>query len=39
MKIFVQTWTGKTITLDVEHNDSIEQIKVKIQHKEKIPID
>lgn len=34
MQIFVRTLTGKTITLDVESNDTIENIKSKIQEKE-----
>ncbi len=37
MQIFVKTLTGKTITLEVEPTDSIEQVKTKIQDKEGIP--
>lgn len=34
MQIFVKTLTGKTITLEVESSDSIENVKAKIQDKE-----
>ena len=34
MQIFVKTLTGKTITLEVESSDTIENVKTKIQDKE-----
>lgn len=39
MQLFVKTLSGKTISVDVEPDESIESLKSKIQEKEGIPPD
>ena len=38
MQIFVKTLTGKTITLEVESSDTIDNVKAKIQGALRSPV-
>ena len=37
MQLFVKTLTGKTITVEVKPNYTVEELKIKIEEKERIP--
>jgi len=39
MQVFVRTITGKTITLEVQPTETVEDLKNKIQDKEGVPAD
>ena len=38
MQVFVKTITGRNMTLEVDSNTSIQEVKGKIQQKEGIPV-
>lgn len=38
IQIFIKTLQGRTITLDVDPNDTIQSLKQKIESKENIPV-
>ena len=39
MNLFIKTLTGKTITLEVDPNDTVENVKQKIHDREGVPVD
>jgi ubiquitin len=39
MQVFIKTMAGKPLALEVELTKRIEEVKVKIQGKERIPVD
>jgi len=39
MQVFVKTLSGKTISVDVEPDESVESLKAKIREKEGVPLD
>lgn len=39
MQLFVKTLTGKTVSIEIEEGESIEDVKAKIAEKEGIPVE